>query len=89
MSDPATDQLELSLGPLFVVAVADRFSPGLTGRTDRAYESPPQSRDDALALAALLLDAGDPLVGDGPWQRALAGGRRTVTVRAALPGAVW
>jgi len=85
----ATDQLALSLGPLFVVSVSDRFSPGLTGRTDRAYESPPQSRDDAVALAALLLDAGDPLAGDGPWHRALAGGRRTVALRAALPGAVW
>lgn len=89
MKTALTDQLSLSLGPLFVVAVADRFSPGLTGRSDRAYESPPQPRDDALALAALLLDAGDPLAGDGPWQRALAGGRRTVTLRQALPGAVW
>jgi hypothetical protein len=89
MRAPADDQLALSLGPLFVVTVSDRFSPGLTGRTDRVYESPPQSRDDALALAALLLDAGDPLGGEGPWHRALAGGRRTVTLRAALPGAVW
>jgi len=79
----------LSLGPLFLVVVGDRFSPGLTGRTDRAYASPAQSRDDALALAALLLDAGDPLEGEGPWTRALAGGRRTVTLRPAPPGAVW
>ena len=89
MRSPATDQLELSLGPLFTVSVSDRFSPGLTGRTDRSYESPPQKRDDALDLAALLLDAGDPLTGDGPWHRALAGGRRTVALRPALPGAVW
>jgi hypothetical protein len=73
-----TDQLSLTLGPYFAVEVEDRFSPGLTGRKDRAYASPPQPRDLALTLAALLLDAGRDLEGDGPWQRALAGGRRTV-----------
>jgi len=73
-----TDQLSLTLGPYFAVEVQDRFSPGLTGRKDRAYASPPQPRDHALTLAALLLDAGRDLEGDGPWQRALAGGRRTV-----------
>lgn len=73
-----TDQLELTLGPLFVVEVEDRFSAGLTGRHDRRYASPPQPRDAALTLAALLLDAGPDLDGAGPWQKALAGGRRTV-----------
>jgi hypothetical protein len=74
----APDQLSLTLGPSFSVRVEDRFSPGLTGRRDREYASPPQPRDEALTLAALLLDAGGELDGDGPWQRALAGGRRTV-----------
>jgi hypothetical protein len=36
-----------------------------------------------LTLAALLLDAGIDPDGDGPWQRALAGGRRTVRLRPA------
>jgi hypothetical protein len=72
------DQLSLTLGPCFAVEVEDRFSPGLTGRKDRAYASPPQPRDLALTLAALLLDSGADLDGEGPWQRALAGGRRTV-----------
>jgi hypothetical protein len=76
-----SDQLELTLGPLFAVDVADRFSPGLTGRHDRAYSSPPQAREDALTLAALLLDAGADLEGEGPWVKALAGGRRTVRLR--------
>jgi hypothetical protein len=76
--DPSARQLELTLGPLVVVEVAERFSPGLTGRTDRSYVSPPQPRDRALLLAALLVDAAGPLDGDGPWQRALAGGKRTV-----------
>jgi hypothetical protein len=72
------DQLSLTLGPCFTVEVRDRFSPGLTGRHDRDYVSPPQVREHALTLAALLLDAGPDLDGEGPWQRALAGGRRTV-----------
>jgi hypothetical protein len=72
------DQLSLTLGPYFKVEVEDRFSPGLTGRKDRAYASPPQPRDRALTLAALLLDSGGDLEGDGPWHRALAGGRRVV-----------
>jgi hypothetical protein len=69
--------------PLFQVEVADRFTPGLTGRGDRDYVSPPQPRDAALALAALLLDAGATPDGDGPWRRALAGGRRTVRLVVA------
>jgi hypothetical protein len=83
----APDQLSLTLGPSFTVEVDDRFSPGLTGRHDRAYASPPQPRDEALTLAALLLDAGQDLDGVGPWQRALAGGRRTVRLVPASNGA--
>lgn len=83
-------QLELTLGPLFVVEVEERFSPGLTGRSDRSYASPPQPRDDALALAAFLLDAvALPEGDDGPWHRAVAGGRRTVRLAAAPAGVVW
>lgn len=80
--DPAARQLELTLGPLVIVEVAERFSPGLTGRSDRTYSSPPQPRERALLLAALLIDAAGPLDGDGPWQRAIAGGRRVVRLRA-------
>jgi hypothetical protein len=76
--DQSARQLELTLGPLVVVEVAERFSPGLTGRADRSYTSPPQPRERALILAALLIDAAAPLDGNGPWQRAIAGGRRTV-----------
>jgi hypothetical protein len=80
----APDQLALTLGPYFVVECVDRFGAGLTGRHDRDYASPPQPRDAALVLAALLLDAGPDLDGDGPWRKAIAGGRRTVRlVRAA------
>jgi len=85
---PASDQLSLTLGPCFSVEVEDRFSPGLTGRHDRSYASPPQPRDDALTLAALLLDAGTDLDGDGPWYRAIAGGRRTVRLIESADGRV-
>jgi hypothetical protein len=84
----ASDQLSLTLGPTYTVEVQDRFSPGLTGRSDRSYNSPPQPREDALTLAALLLDAGTEPEGEGPWQRALAGGRRTVRLRPAPAGTV-
>jgi hypothetical protein len=80
---PPDDQLSLTLGPCFSVAVEDRFSAGLTGRHDRDYVSPAQPRADALTLAALLLDMGADLEGDGPWQKAIAGGRRTVRLLAA------
>lgn len=81
-------QLELTLGPRFVVEAEDRFAPGLTERVDRTYASPPQRHEDALALAAMLLDAGAGLTGTGPWQRALAGGRRIVRVVEAPPDAM-
>ncbi len=72
------DQLRLQFEPLVVVEVQERFSAGLTGRTDRRYRSPPQLREHALCLAALLLDSPGVPDGEGPWQRALAGGRRVV-----------
>lgn len=82
--DAATrDQLELPIGPLARVEVEDRFSPGLTGRHDRTYVSPAQPLDLALELVALLLDASITPQGDGPWNRALAGGRRTVRLLPA------
>jgi hypothetical protein len=79
MADDA-DQLQLAFEPLVVVEVFEQFSHGLTGRTDRRYRSPPQLREHALALAALLLDASGVPDGDGPWQRAVAGGRRVVSL---------
>lgn len=82
------DQLELTLGPLYVVLVDDRVSGPLTGRPARTYRSPPQPLDDARRLAALLLDRGDELDGEGPWRRPLPGGQRHVEIRAAPPGPI-
>ena len=78
--DVEGEQLELTLGPLYVVLVDDRVNGPLTGRSDRTYRSPPQPLDDARCLAALLLDRGGELVGDGPWRRPLAGGQRHVAI---------
>lgn len=77
------EQLELTLGPLYVVVVDEDVSAPLTGRAARSYRSPPQPLEDARALAALLLDRGAELSGDGPWRRPLAGGHRRVTIVAA------
>ncbi|HVF78384.1 MAG TPA: hypothetical protein VNA28_08800 [Solirubrobacteraceae bacterium] len=75
-----SEQLELTLGPLFLVVVDDRVSGPLTGRPARTYRSPPQSLDSARCLAALLLDRGEDLQGEGPWRRPLAGGQRHVAI---------
>lgn len=71
-------QLELQLGPLYVVEVSEQVSAPLTGRQGREYAAPPQGLDAARRLAALLLDAPEAPEGDGPWRRPLAGGQRTV-----------
>ncbi len=80
------EQLELTLGPLYLVVVDDRVSGALTSRTERTYRSPPQQLADARCLAALLLDRGGELEGDGPWRRPLAGGQRHVSIVPAPPG---
>ena len=71
-------QLELTLGPQYVVEVEDKLTTSLARRRGNRYESPPQSRDDARRLAALLLDCEEAPDGDGPWRRPLAGGHRMV-----------
>jgi hypothetical protein len=79
-ADDDGEQLELTLGPLYVVLVDDRVNGPLTGRPDRTYRSPAQPLEDARCLAALLLDRGGELEGEGPWRRPLAGGQRRVTI---------
>jgi hypothetical protein len=74
------EQLELTLGPLYLVVVDDRVSGPLTGRPARSYRSPAQTLESARCLAALLLDRGDDLAGDGPWRRPLPGGQRHVAI---------
>lgn len=66
-----------------VVRVEDAIDPALTGRAGAVYESPPQPREQAIALARLLLlgHPVDALDGTTRWSCPLAGGRRTVTIR--------
>ncbi|HEX2084143.1 MAG TPA: hypothetical protein VHF89_00545 [Solirubrobacteraceae bacterium] len=71
-------QLEMRLGPLYVVEVSEHLSTALSRRVGSTYTSPPQSLEDARRLAALLLDAAEPPDGEGPWRRPLAGGHRFV-----------
>lgn len=88
-SQPAPDeQLELTLGPLYVVVAEDRVSGPLTGRGPREYRSPAQPLENARRLAALLLDRGADVEGDGPWRRPLPGGQRHVAIRPAPPGPI-
>jgi hypothetical protein len=77
-------QLEMTLGPLYVVEVTEQLSTTLSRRVGASYSSPPQSLDDARRLAALLLDQpAPPDEGEGPWRRPLAGGHRIVRLARA------
>lgn len=81
--DLGGEQLELTLGPLYVVIVDDRVSGPLTNRPARRYRSPPQPLEDARCLAIMLLDRSEELAGDGPWRRPLPGGQRHVAISVA------
>lgn len=60
------------------VIVTDQVLPALAGSTGVTYTSIPQPRDDALALAQVLV--GLPQLPDehGPWRHPRPGGQRTV-----------
>jgi hypothetical protein len=86
--DMGGEQLELTLGPLYVVVVDDRVTGPLTNRPARRYRSPPQGLEDARCLALLLLDRSEDLTGDGPWRRPLPGGQRHVEIVRAPAGSI-
>jgi hypothetical protein len=86
--DSSGEQLELTLGPLYVVTVDDRVSGPLTSRPARCYRSPPQALEDARCLALLLLDRSQELADDGPWRRPLPGGQRHVAIVPAPGGSI-
>jgi hypothetical protein len=68
---------------LVIVHVRDEVNATLAGYRGREYTSPPQPRDHALALVALLLgrppqpDNGEP---PALWRCPVAGGQRTITL---------
>ena len=74
-------------GPLadryVVVQVEDRITSTLAGHDGCTYQSPPQPRDEAVALIRILLGRREEPAADdgGPWTCPIAGGRRTVTLR--------
>jgi hypothetical protein len=71
-------------GGLYVVRIEDSLSAALAGHEGRAYVSPPQPRDQALALVALLGGCDAALQPDrGTWTQPVAGGRRTIELTPA------
>ena len=64
----------------FRITATDYLVPALAGQAGSYYESPPQSEQQARALARILLDLSAPPCGDGPWRHARAGGSRIVTL---------
>ena len=88
VEDSGGEQLELMLGPLYVVTVDDRVSGPLTNRPARRYRSPPQALEEARCLALLLLDRSEELADEGPWRRPLPGGQRHVAIVRAPAGSI-
>ena len=68
----------------FVIAVSEQREAALAGCPAQSYTSPPQSLEQAQALAGLLLGA--PVTGTGPWRHPIAGGQRTVALIAEVNG---
>jgi hypothetical protein len=67
-----------------VVRVRDAINPALAGRGGANYDSPPQSREQALMLVRLLVGRpGEPVTERASWGCPIAGGRRTVTIEPA------
>jgi hypothetical protein len=65
------------------VIVVDQLQPALAGHEGFSYQSPPQSREDALALASALVGVARLPNEDGPWRQARPGGTRTVRLQLA------
>lgn len=65
------------------VIVIDHVQPTLAGHAGVSYESLPQPREDALALASVLIGLAQLPDDAGPWQQPRPGGRRTVRIEPA------
>jgi hypothetical protein len=64
-----------------IVTVTESVVSALTGREGLTYVSPPQPREQALKLVALLISrGGEPAGSDRRWVAPIAGGRRLVTL---------
>jgi hypothetical protein len=69
----------------WVVRVRDVVNAELAEHPGADYVSPPQAREHALALVALLLGGAPPPNGAVTWTHAVAGGRRTISLTPATP----
>jgi hypothetical protein len=80
-----TPHTTIAVDVLYVVSVRDTVNPVLAGHDGTRYTSPPQPRDQALALVALLLGrpTGEITGAEQTWTASLAGGRRTITIAPA------
>ncbi len=68
----------------YLVQVTDSVDERLAGHAGCSYTSPPHSHDQALALVRVLLGCPRGMADtDGPWQIAIAGGQRTLTLLLA------
>jgi hypothetical protein len=65
---------------LVVVLVEDTIEPALTEQTGGWYQSPPQTREQAMSLVRLVLGRAPVEDGARQWTAAIAGGRRVVTL---------
>jgi len=72
--EPSPDQLAMAVDAGFLVTVDDRRAEGTS------LTLGPLPEHTARALAGLLLNRLDPPMGPGPWQCAIAGGSRAVTL---------
>jgi hypothetical protein len=69
---------------LVVLHVKDSINAALAGHDGCDYTSPPQPCEQALELVALLLGCpARPANDNDTWSTAIAGGRRSITLRAA------
>lgn len=67
----------------YQVIVVDQLQPALAGHDGFSYQSPPQPREDALALASALVGVAQLPNEHGPWRQARPGGARTVRLEPA------
>ena len=68
-------------GARVVVHVEETIDPTLAGHGGCTYQSPPQTREQAMTLVRLLLGyAGEPDHGTDRWAAPIAGGRRTIAL---------
>jgi hypothetical protein len=70
---------EQGAGGAVIITVIETVVPALAGRDGCRYVSPPQPREQALALVRLL-GGGPPGHREGRWITPVAGGRRVITL---------